>query len=420
MSTTFYTGLTGLMAANIGLQNTAHNVANMQNPGFKRSDLSYSTLGHSSRHEHLSSGVCIRGRTLNFSPGHYLETGNETDLAIVGSGFFIIRLKNNELVYTRDGEFCFEQGVLMDKHSGGLVQGYNAQGHLVSISQTGSKTQPGKATHYLDLAGECVLIEKKKDDPLLPPDPNPTAHKYEPLQFAIDTIFDDQGKAHSLSFELTPKPSITNQDFLEGLEWELTQVTYDKTELNVEPQTIRFSSQSEGSAEEGANSIHVKLNTNQWITLNWGNYRTDKDKSVRLSKQDVTHTSTAIQVYQQDGFAEGMQINSSFDENGQINYHYNNNQSLGGVTLALAQFDNAEHELQPLTGNLFRANHAQSQFIGRANHAGFGCIQSQKLESSNVDSTTEFANIVILQRLFQSCTQLIEIDKQMLEELSRR
>ncbi len=79
-----------------------------------------------------------------------------------------------------------------------------------------------------------------------------------------------------------------------------------------------------------------------------------------------------------------------------------------------------EHTLIQTHDSLFQAKNEKGRHIGRANKDGFGSIKSNQLESSNVDSTTEFANIVILQRMFQACSQIMDIDKQLLEELESR
>ena len=190
MSSTYYTSLSGMMAASVGLQNTSNNITNMQSPGFKRSDVFYSSLNNGGGQNGLGSGVTVGGHSTNFSAGTYLPTGNPSDLAIVGDGFFIIKLKNNELLYTRDGEFAFNpDGLLIDKHSGGQVQGYDEKGALVSIHQYGSKTNPGKATHAMDLTGELIIVEKEKD-PNTPENPDPFKSKYEPIRFSVMNVFD--------------------------------------------------------------------------------------------------------------------------------------------------------------------------------------------------------------------------------------
>lgn len=422
MSSVYYTSLTGMMAANYGLQNSSNNIANMQSPGFKRSDVFYSSLGHGGGHDGLGAGVCANGHSTNFSAGNYLETGNPSDLAIVGNGFFIIKLKNGELRYTRDGEFGFNSsGLLVDKHSGGLVQGYNKQGLLIPISQFGAKTNPGKATHSIDLSGEFVIIELEKDSNT-PDDPNPLKSKYESIKFNVGNIYDEKGKEHKISFEFeAPSLPGTGQNPRDNLEWTLISATCDDATINFDPQSIKFNFDSDGTAEQNNNTIQFKLNDTQAVTLNFGDYMSDKDNSVRLYKKNTAdHTETSIDVVKHDGYGLGKQIGFSFDENGQIAYNYDNGQSEEGDHVALAMFNDLEHTLIQADNNLFRAKHNNGRTIGRPNKSNFGSIQAKKIESSNVDSTMEFGNIVVLQRMFQACSQIMDIDKQLLEDLSRK
>lgn len=422
MSSVYYTSLTGMMAANYGLQNSSNNIANMQSPGFKRSDVFYSSLGHGGGRDSLGAGVCANGHNTNYSAGNYLETGNPSDLAIVGNGFFIIKLKNGELRYTRDGEFGFNtSGLLIDKHSGGLVQGYNKQGSLIPISQFGAKTSPGKATHSIDLSGEFIIIELEKD-PTTPEDPNPLKSKYESIQFTVASVYDEKGKEHKISFEFeAPSLPGTGQNPRDNLEWTLISATCDDASIRFEPQSIKFNFDSDGTAEQNNNTIQFTLNDHQAVTLNFGDYMSDKDNSVRLYKKNTAdHTTTSIDVIKHDGYGQGKQIGFSFDENGQIAYNYDNGQSEDGEHVALAMFNDLEHTLIQADDNLFRAKHSNGRTIGRPNKDNFGSIQPKKIESSNVDSTMEFGNIVVLQRMFQACSQIMDIDKQLLEELSKK
>jgi len=414
MSSTYYTSLSGMIAASFGLQNTSNNISNMQSPGFKRSDVFYSSLGH--------SGVTVGGHSTNYSAGNYLETNNASDMAIVGNGFFIVKLKNNELLYTRDGEFGFNNdGMLIDKHSGGLVQGYDKKGALVPIHQFGSKTSPGKATHSIDLAGEFIIVEPEKD-PNTPDNPDPLKSHYEHIKFGIVNVFDDKGMAHTVTLEFeAPGMPGTQQNFHDNLEWNLISATCDDATITFDPQLIKFNSDNDGTADPGYNTIKFKLNGNQSVALHFGEYMQDKDSSVRLYKKNTAdHSSTSIKVKQHDGYAEGKQIGFSFDDNGQISYHYDNGQSEEGTHVALAMFDDLEHTLVQAHDNLFRAKSTQGRKIGRPNEHGFGTIQPKKIESSNVDSTMEFGNIVVLQRMFQACSQIMDIDKQLLEELDKK
>lgn len=422
MSSTYYTSLSGMLAASYGLQNTSNNIANMQSPGFKRSDVFYSSLGNGSGQDSLGSGVTVGGHSTNYRAGTYLETGNPSDLAIVGDGFFIVKLKNGELLYTRDGEFAFNaEGLLIDKHSGGQVQGYDQKGNLVAIHQYGSKTNPGMATHAMDLTGEFIIIEKEKD-PNTPENPDPFKSKYERIQFNVVNVYDDKGHAHKINLEFeAPGSPGTGQNIGENLEWHLLSATCDDATIAFDPQWIKFNFDSDGTAEEGHNTIAFKLNGNQSVTLHFGDYMSDKESSIRLYKKNTAdHSNTAINVKKSDGYGIGKQIGFSFDDNGRIAYNYDNGQSEDGAHVALAMFDDLEHTLVQAHDNLFRASHTNGRKIGRPNQHGFGTIQPKKLESSNVDSTMEFGNIVVLQRMFQACSQIMDIDKKLLEELYKK
>lgn len=422
MSSTYYTSLSGMMAASYGLQNTSNNIANMQSPGFKRSDVFYSSLGNSGGHNGLGSGVTVGGHNTNYSAGNYLQTNNPSDLAIVGNGFFIVKLKNGELLYTRDGEFGFNQdGLLTDKHSGGLVQGYDKNGSLVPIHQFGPKTSPGKATRFMDLKGEFIIAEEEKD-PNTPENPDPFKSKYTHIKFDVANVYDTKGKAHKVKLEFeAPNTPGNGQNTRDNLEWNLISATCDDADITFDPQSLKFNFDSDGTTEQGYNTIKFNLNGNQPVTLNFGEYMNDKESSVRLYKKNTAdHSSTSIEVKKQDGYSEGKQIGFSFDDNGQIFYNYDNGQSEQGTHVALAMFDDLEHALIQANDNLFRAKSIQGRKIGSPNTHGFGTIQPKQIESSNVDSTMEFGNIVVLQRMFQACSQIMDIDKQLLEELSAK
>lgn len=419
MSATYYTSLTGMLAASYGLQNTSNNIANMQSPGFKRNDVFYSSLGNGSGHDKPGPGVYVGGHATNFSQGTYLDTKNASDLAIVGNGFFIVKLTNGELLYTRDGEFGFNKdGILIDQHSGGVVQGYNTQGSLAPISRYGSDISPGKATHTIDLKGEFIIIEMENTAPG-PTNPDPHKSKYEQITFET-AVYDEQGIKHDVrfTFESLSTPGATN------LDWTLLKASCPDADIDTgNPQLITFNSLDTfngSSASTQNHTINFTFNKDQIITLNFGSFQNDINSSVRLYKKDVSHTKSTIEEKKQDGNPYGKQIGYSFDDNGLITYSYDNGQTEEGIYIALSLFDDMEHTLVQAHDNLFRAKNSQGQHIGRANQQNFGTIQPGKVESSNVDSTMEFANIVVLQRMFQACSQIMDIDKQLLEELYKK
>lgn len=419
MSTTYYTSLSGMLAASYGLQNASNNVANMKSTGFKRSDVFYSSLGNEGGQNGLKSGVYIGGQSTNFAQGNYQETGNPSDLAVVGNGFFIVKLDNGEFLYTRDGEFGFNNdGLLIDKHSQGLVQGYDKHGGLVPISQFGSKVNPGKATHFMDVKGEFIISEIEN--------PELYASHYARNKFTV-TVFDDSGKPHEVTLEFesehTPVPDDKTNNFHDELKWTLVEQSCSTATIDFElGQSIQFGYEDSGPEKESG-KIKFTLNGTQHVTLNFGDIYSGEDASVYLRRHKTNedlHSKTLIEEIKQDGYHFGKQTGFEFDSNGQITYSYDNEKNEEGLFVALALFDDLDHTLTHAQDNLFRAKHTDGLKIGRPNKENFGTIEPKKLESSNVDPTTEFANIVILQRMFQACSQIMDIDKQLLEELYKK
>lgn len=418
MSNVYYTSLTGMLAASYGLQNTSNNVANMESPGYKKTDAFYSSLGFDEEHGGLGTGVKVSGSTTNFSEGKYIATSNPTDLAVVGNGFFVVRLKSGEYLYTRDGEFYFnEEDVLVDRHSGGIVQGYNSAGRLMAVKKNGPEHVAGKPTHNVYLKGKWVVEKEKIEEGN--GDDTKEITRYKNVTIDTITIFDEKGASHKVSLEFK---CIDNMPPTGGTEWSLIDVQVDGMSLwTFNEQTIQFRDKNNGSVLEEYANISFQTAEGQEINIHFGGHMEDADNSVvTLDKDfDPAPIINPIEVRDQDGYGEGNPIDFSFTENGQIIYRYDNGQTVEGIHIALARFDNVEDTLIQARDNLFRAKSNQGRHIGIANKNGFGNIQQKQLETSNVDATNEFANIVVLQRMFQACSQIMDIDKQLIEQLER-
>lgn len=414
MINTYHTSFSGMLAASFGLQNASNNIANMQTPGFKRNDISYRCLG---------TGVTTGEASINFSAGKQLAGNHPTDLAISGSGFFIIKIKNGELLYTRNGEFLFnEKGILTDRHSQGEVQGLDDRGNLISIAEKGADTAAGLATRTVWLSGQLLPVGKTQQEKEF--DTSPLKNNFRNIECKIDNVFDKAGKPHTLrlileSTRMPPHHAGNLKD--EGTSWELLQILCDDATIQTGyNKPLVFS--SGGFLRPGESSLHCTVDGNP-LTLEFGNFNASADKAVQLKSKDSPENAlsgTSIKVFQQDGYAEGKPIQFSINDKGQIAYQYDNGQTINGHHLAIGQFSHSEQALERINGNLFRAKTGADRQIVKPGEAGAGTLMTNTLESANIDSTTEFATIVVLQRMFQSCSQIMNIDKELLEGLYKR
>ena len=136
-----FTAVSGLNANQTYLGVIGNNIANSNTIGFKSSDPIFQNLvsqtlsGVSSSQEGL--GTSVYSIQQQFGQGALETTSNPLNMAVDGSGFFIVQSPNGSTYYTRNGQFSENaQGQIVDSTGQNIVQGYplNAQG--VSTSGT--------------------------------------------------------------------------------------------------------------------------------------------------------------------------------------------------------------------------------------------------------------------------------------------
>ena len=145
MMSSLYIGATGIKSHGEGMAVITNNLANVNTVAFKQQSMQYSDLvsQYVSADSNLLTNIsqCGAGarpnsiRTLFIQGG--LEKGNEaTDISIEGSGFFGVT-RNNQIHYTRAGNFRFtEKGELFDPN------GWTLLGHAITDGVESPKIVP--------------------------------------------------------------------------------------------------------------------------------------------------------------------------------------------------------------------------------------------------------------------------------------
>ncbi|HMW73713.1 MAG TPA: flagellar hook-basal body complex protein, partial [Cellvibrionaceae bacterium] len=125
----FNTALSGIRAASNDLNITGNNIANASTTGFKSSRAEFgdvyasSILGSGSNP--IGSGVRLQDVAQNFKDGNIAFTENELDLAVKGSGFFVVQ-KGGEQFYTRAGLFSMDKDGYIVNNVNARLQGFDA------------------------------------------------------------------------------------------------------------------------------------------------------------------------------------------------------------------------------------------------------------------------------------------------------
>lgn len=106
----------------------AQNITNASTPGYRRR-IAFSEMMAPAQPRGAVSGDPARmGVAADFAPGQLSQTGNPTDIAIGGQGFFAVRA-GDTLLYTRQGQFrrdgegrlATAQGLILQTVEGGDV-----------------------------------------------------------------------------------------------------------------------------------------------------------------------------------------------------------------------------------------------------------------------------------------------------------
>ena len=104
-------GGAGIEGADAKVKALMNNMVNSETPGYRKSDVvikSFPTYLEAAQQRSSAQIPQIEGVHYNQTPGTLLRTGNRTDLAIGGDGFFVIETPQGE-GYTRDGRFALNQ-----------------------------------------------------------------------------------------------------------------------------------------------------------------------------------------------------------------------------------------------------------------------------------------------------------------------
>src|SRR5947209_8000960 len=136
LSNSLFTGVSGLQTSQAFLNTVGNNLANSNTPGFKGQSINFQDLFYQTLLQGSSSsgtvggtnpsqqgfGAAVGSIATNFQQGPLQTTGNDLDLALQGSGFFIVR-DGTQNLYTRAGTFQLDQsGFVVASATGFLVQ----------------------------------------------------------------------------------------------------------------------------------------------------------------------------------------------------------------------------------------------------------------------------------------------------------
>lgn len=175
LSSSLYTGTSGLINMGNTMQVISNNISNSNTLGFKKGTAAFAdTLSQSIATQagvgQVGRGVGI-GEVANvFDQGSLQNTGNVTDIAIGGDGFFIVKNEAGANLYTRAGNFKFDETGQFVNPQGFVVQGWNLDsvtgedvGAIGDIVMKSFTSPPAKSTEITVIANLDATADSKTE-----------------------------------------------------------------------------------------------------------------------------------------------------------------------------------------------------------------------------------------------------------------
>jgi flagellar hook protein FlgE len=396
MFTSFYKTLSGLNAFREELSVISNNIANTETTAYKSSSASFaevlsaSTSASSSGSE--GSGVSVQSINSNWEQGSIVDTGNSTDLAITGSGFFIVEDASGSTYYTRDGEFSYGDDGTLESADGLTVQGYliNDDGTLGSLEDiTTSSFGTLAATSTSEINTSLNLNSAAETDDSF----SATVNGYDSL-----------GNEIAITIDFTKSASN---------EWSWTASIPSGTGTATGSGTLTFD--SDGELQTGTDpTISLTLSNGATTpqTITWNLYD-DSGGSNGTLTQYASDSSLSDQ--SQNGTTVGTLKRTSIDNKGVITGSYSNGETKELFQIALADFA-SEDGLGKVGDSLYETTASSGEaVIGVAGSGQYGSLTSGSLEGSNVDLASEMANMIIAQRAYESCAKMFTTESEIMQ-----
>ncbi|MGA2151555.1 MAG: flagellar basal-body rod protein FlgF [Geobacteraceae bacterium] len=161
MNSGMYSAVSGNIAAMERMDVIANNLANINTAGFKKDRMIFDSMLNSAKNPTLSAGTVTDAPVLSgysietdFSAGPQKQTGNPLDLALDGSGFFVVNTPQGK-AYTRQGSFHLDGNGKVVTADGYEVQGgggpITIKGGKVEINEKGELSVDGQQVTTLSV-----------------------------------------------------------------------------------------------------------------------------------------------------------------------------------------------------------------------------------------------------------------------------
>ena len=416
ITSALYSGVSGLNTNSQALSVIGNNLANTNTTGFKGSRVIFSDLLSSSLYG--SGGVSQVGRGVGmstvdniFSQGTFETTESGLDVAIEGSGFFLVKATGDDtMYYTRAGSFRFDDEGYLTNPEGLRVQGqgYDANGNLIpgdpkDIHVTNSGLVQGNVTSTITLNTNLNAAEDVITAPFNMTDTS--TYNYS----SSTQVYDSLGNSHLITTYFT---KAANNQWNWHYSAELPNGTISQ---GAGATTLTFT--ADGVLADPANPANAATTpiTDTIPAIDWGNGSTPTAITTTFNTTQFNSDSIVIS-QDQNGYAAGELKSLAIDSTGAVTASYSNGRKVKVANLSLARFTDP-NGLEQSGTNLYKETAESGPARVGLPGPELGKIYTNSLEMSNVDMGSEFVRMITIQRGYQANSKIITTVDDLLSEV---
>jgi len=403
------TGVSGILTMGNSMNVIGDNIANVNTIGYKAnrsifSDILANSLANGSTIMQMGRGVYTHDISPSWAQGSFETTGNATDVAIQGDGFFrVYDEPNQSFYYTRAGQFTIDdRGRLVNPNN------FVVQGRKITTTIAGSSTVSGLQSN-IDLAG-VQSMPRATSNFKIGLNLNASASAGTTFNTSFDT-YNNLGERITLNFALT-KASALNWDY--AITSSSGTITSGATGTLVFNTTGNLLSSASGGVTPPPVAINNFTTTGAGaISMNWLTLQPNGTSYADITSYVAPSTTTFIE---QDGYSNGVLKGLSVGTDGVVTGLFSNGQTDPLYQLVVTKFT-SPWGLERMGGSLYAETADSGQPIfGSAGIGGLGTILGSALELSNVDLASEFVKMIQHQRAYQAASRIITTTDDMLTE----
>ncbi|MDA8126747.1 MAG: flagellar hook protein FlgE [Deltaproteobacteria bacterium] len=398
MSSSLMTSVSGLNAYNEMISVISNNIANSGTTSYKTSSVTFADLLNQSLSASATSttgsGVTVSDIATDWTQGSVTGTTSATDLAINGNGFFVVKTDDGQTYYTRNGSFSFDSNNTLVDDNGNAVQGY-------SIAENGSLGALGDIVISFESSVPVTTTSMSTSLSL-------NSEEVSGGTFSTTTVvYDSLGNEIPITMTYTKSTTDNTWTYAASIASEYGTLTGGTG-------TLTFS--TSGTLQTGTADPVFTLNLTNGATTGqtiiWDIYNDDGTTNgnlVQYASDSVLNDSS------QNGSPSVTLQGITVDENGIVIGSYSDGSSADLYQLSLANFSNYEG-LKDEGSGLYSASFSSGEAVlGTPGTGQFGTISSESLESSNVDLTSQLANLITAQRAYQACAKVFTTADEVLQ-----